>query len=291
MCRFPNLELVTAVPALPQRTLKVIRAPLVETLPSAPPALELPNPTVEFTCGNCGAILIRGDEEKVYPLVVLCNSCGSVQFDERLNAGRRYSAALLPVLMRSHSVSTNSSKFLQKFDLRTLENSTCDSTVGSGYTGRGRLSLPHVPQSVSGHLDQDIRAPAQAKQGLHGKCVRSLIEEAAGGDFIVGLRNWTPAFPDPRLNDENSRTGPAAVASRSVNQLGGQLYGLGFALVRWRTLAIPEVYVATRRYKAAQRPRAVRINQERCGRKRNAQPCEGGDLLRLPVRKSPAERG
>jgi hypothetical protein len=74
---------------------------------------------------------------------------------------------------------------------------------------QGRLSLPHVPQSVSGHLDQDIRAPAQAKQGLHGKCVRSLIEEAASGDFIVGLRNWTPAFPDPRLNDENSRTAPA----------------------------------------------------------------------------------
>ena len=65
------------MPALLQKTLKVVPAPLVEAVPSAPPALELANPTVEFTCGNCGAVLIRGDEEKVHPLVVLCNSCGS----------------------------------------------------------------------------------------------------------------------------------------------------------------------------------------------------------------------
>ena len=48
-----------------------------ETVPKAPPALEMPNPTVEFKCGNCGAVLMRGDEDKIYPLVVLCISCGS----------------------------------------------------------------------------------------------------------------------------------------------------------------------------------------------------------------------
>ena len=47
-------------------TLKVVPAPLVEAMPKAPPALELPNPTVEFTCGNCGAVLLRADEEKVH---------------------------------------------------------------------------------------------------------------------------------------------------------------------------------------------------------------------------------
>ena len=65
------------MPALLQKTLKVVPAPLVEALPSAPPALELPNPTVEFTCGNCGAVLMHADEEKVYPLMILCISCGS----------------------------------------------------------------------------------------------------------------------------------------------------------------------------------------------------------------------
>ena len=51
--------------------------PLVETVPTAPPALETPNPTVEGRCGTCGAVLMRVDEGKVYPLMVLCLSCGS----------------------------------------------------------------------------------------------------------------------------------------------------------------------------------------------------------------------
>ena len=65
------------MPTLFPKTLKVVSAPLVEAVPRAPPALEMPNPTVEFTCGNCGAVLLRGEEGKVYPPVVLCNSCGS----------------------------------------------------------------------------------------------------------------------------------------------------------------------------------------------------------------------
>ena len=64
------------MPTLLTKTLKVVPAPLVEALPSAPPALELPNATVEFTCGNCSVVLIRGGEDKIYPLVILC-SCGS----------------------------------------------------------------------------------------------------------------------------------------------------------------------------------------------------------------------
>jgi predicted RNA-binding Zn-ribbon protein involved in translation (DUF1610 family) len=65
------------MPTLRQKTLHVVPAPLIEVLPQASLASEMPNPTVEFTCGNCGVVLMRGEEEKVYPLVVLCNSCGS----------------------------------------------------------------------------------------------------------------------------------------------------------------------------------------------------------------------
>ena len=49
------------------RILKVVPAPLIEVVPRAPPALELPNPTVEFTCGNCGAVLCVRTKKKFIP--------------------------------------------------------------------------------------------------------------------------------------------------------------------------------------------------------------------------------
>jgi hypothetical protein len=59
-------------------TLKIVPAPLViEAVPKAPPVLEALNPTVECKCGNCGTILMRGDESKNYPIMILCISCGS----------------------------------------------------------------------------------------------------------------------------------------------------------------------------------------------------------------------
>ena len=78
----PNLELVAAMPALPQRTLKVVPAPLIEAVPMAPPVLEEPNCTVEFKCGNCGAVLMRVNESKAYPLIMRCVSCGSYNSTE-----------------------------------------------------------------------------------------------------------------------------------------------------------------------------------------------------------------
>jgi hypothetical protein len=66
------------MPALPRWTLKVVPAPLIEGVPKAPPVLETtPNPTVEGKCGKCGAVLMRGDEGKVYPLMVHCIACGA----------------------------------------------------------------------------------------------------------------------------------------------------------------------------------------------------------------------
>ena len=68
---------VAVMPTLRQKTLKVIPAPLIEAVPQAPLAPEMPNPSVEFKCGGCGAVLIRGAEGKIYPLTVLCSSCGA----------------------------------------------------------------------------------------------------------------------------------------------------------------------------------------------------------------------
>ena len=69
-----NVDRGAAMPTLRQKTLHVVPAPLIEVVPLVP---ETPNPTVEFTCGSCGAVLMRTDEEKVLPLVVLCSSCGA----------------------------------------------------------------------------------------------------------------------------------------------------------------------------------------------------------------------
>ena len=67
------------MPALRQKTLKVVPAPLVnEGVPKAPPVLEVqPNPTVEYKCGKCGTVLMRVDESKTSPFMILCISCGS----------------------------------------------------------------------------------------------------------------------------------------------------------------------------------------------------------------------
>jgi hypothetical protein len=78
LCWVLNLELVAAMPALLQKTLKIVPAPIViEVVPKAPPVLETPNPTVECKCGNCGAVLMRVDEGKgkAYPLMIHCTSC------------------------------------------------------------------------------------------------------------------------------------------------------------------------------------------------------------------------
>jgi predicted RNA-binding Zn-ribbon protein involved in translation (DUF1610 family) len=70
--------LMAAMLAFLQKTLKVVPAPLViGAVPKAPPVLEALSPTVECKCGNCGAVLMRGDKSKAYPLMILCISCGS----------------------------------------------------------------------------------------------------------------------------------------------------------------------------------------------------------------------
>src|SRR5262245_5556221 len=68
---------VQMMSALPQKTLKVVPAPLaLDAVDDAPPVWEAVSPTVEYTCGNCGAVLMRANEVKpIHALIVHCTSC------------------------------------------------------------------------------------------------------------------------------------------------------------------------------------------------------------------------
>ena len=61
---------------MPQKTLKVVPAPLVSAAAtSAPPALEDRTPTVDYMCGRCGAVLMHADENRVHSLIIHCTVC------------------------------------------------------------------------------------------------------------------------------------------------------------------------------------------------------------------------
>jgi predicted SprT family Zn-dependent metalloprotease len=67
----------TMMRALPQKTLKVVPAPLaLDAVDNAPPVREARSPTVEYICGCCRAVLVRANEnKKSHALVVRCTSC------------------------------------------------------------------------------------------------------------------------------------------------------------------------------------------------------------------------
>jgi predicted RNA-binding Zn-ribbon protein involved in translation (DUF1610 family) len=67
-----------------RRTLKVVPEPMVVTATgNAPPVLVGRNPTVEYTCGNCGAALMRVNRARVRRiLIVHCTSCDSYNSTE-----------------------------------------------------------------------------------------------------------------------------------------------------------------------------------------------------------------
>jgi len=68
--------------ALPQKTLKIVPAPLVKVADAPPVLVEGAEPTVEYTCGNCGAVLMRADESKPHSLMVHCTACDAYNSTE-----------------------------------------------------------------------------------------------------------------------------------------------------------------------------------------------------------------
>ena len=62
--------------------LKIVVAPRLGSVLSAPPPLTASTHTVDYTCGYCGSVLMHADEGQVHGLTIRCASCGSYNATE-----------------------------------------------------------------------------------------------------------------------------------------------------------------------------------------------------------------
>lgn len=62
--------------------LRLVTGPGLSALVSAPPILNASDHTIDFTCGDCGTVLMHAEEGQVYGLTILCRSCGSYNSTE-----------------------------------------------------------------------------------------------------------------------------------------------------------------------------------------------------------------
>ncbi len=61
----------------PQQTLRVVEATGIEHAVHAPPILYASSHTIDFVCGNCGAVLLHAEDDQVHGLFIHCTQCGS----------------------------------------------------------------------------------------------------------------------------------------------------------------------------------------------------------------------
>ena len=64
-------------PPNPKVRLKLIPAPRLGSVVSAPPVLIVSNHSVDYSCGNCDTILMHADDGQIHNLVIRCTKCGS----------------------------------------------------------------------------------------------------------------------------------------------------------------------------------------------------------------------
>jgi hypothetical protein len=62
--------------ATTKKPLKVIAPPATGPVASAPPVLKASDHSLDFTCGNCGTVLLHADEGQVHNLQTQCLVCG-----------------------------------------------------------------------------------------------------------------------------------------------------------------------------------------------------------------------
>lgn len=66
-----------------QVSLKVINPPPpTGHVLDAPPVLMASDNSLDYSCGNCGAIVLHASHDQVYGLVIRCRECGSYSVTE-----------------------------------------------------------------------------------------------------------------------------------------------------------------------------------------------------------------
>jgi len=58
-------------------SLRTIAAPAAGPVVSAPPLIKTSDHSVDYTCGNCGTILLHAELDQIHNLTIRCTKCGS----------------------------------------------------------------------------------------------------------------------------------------------------------------------------------------------------------------------
>ena len=67
-------------------SLRLVTGPGLTALISAPPILNASDHTIDFTCADCGTVLMHAEEGQVHNVTICCNSCGSYNSTDTLIA-------------------------------------------------------------------------------------------------------------------------------------------------------------------------------------------------------------
>jgi predicted RNA-binding Zn-ribbon protein involved in translation (DUF1610 family) len=60
-----------------KRALKVVQTPSVGEALDAPPILVASPQMIDYTCGQCGIVLLHAEEGRVHGLLIRCSACGA----------------------------------------------------------------------------------------------------------------------------------------------------------------------------------------------------------------------
>jgi hypothetical protein len=68
---------VMSVEQRPRVSLKVVEAPKIGAVVTAPPVLIFSTHTVDYCCGHCARVLMHAERNQVHNLLIKCTGCGS----------------------------------------------------------------------------------------------------------------------------------------------------------------------------------------------------------------------